>query len=113
MDYRRGKKLNRSRKTDFAVGIIAGFKTTLQKASMTRIRSSSRSQLPVSMEDRALTDYVAQRYPHVHTFSRSGLGHDAQILADGTERGKKLIIAKGISRSDGFKEKLLEYRDEL
>jgi hypothetical protein len=31
------------------------------------------------------------------------------VLADGTEKGKRLVIAKGITRNDGFKDHRLEY----
>jgi len=107
-DYRGSNGLNRYRKTDFAVGIIQGFKATLQQASATGSRSVD-THLPVHIEDQALTRYLAQRYPHVRAFSRRGPGHDARVLADGTENGRKLVIAKGITRRDGFKDKFLEY----
>jgi len=110
-DYRRDKDLNRYRKTDFAVGIIDGFKTTLQVASTTGTRGVG-THLPVRIEDHALTRYLSQRYPHVRSFSRKGAVQDARVLADGTESGRKLIIAKGITRNDGFKNKFLEYRNE-
>ncbi len=110
-DYRRGKGLNRYRKTDFAVGIIRGFATTLRKASPSA-RPGDGDGLPVFFEDHALTGYLAQRYPHVRSFSRKGPAHDAQVLADGTKKGRKLIIAKGITRSDGFKDQRLEYHGE-
>ncbi len=109
-DYRRGKGLNRYRKTDFAVGIVDGFRATLQQASEA-VSRGSRICLPARIEDPALIRYVAQRYPHVRSFSRRGPGHDAQILADGTETGRRLIISKGITRSDGFKDRVLEYKE--
>ncbi len=111
VDYRRGKGLNRYRKTDFAIGIIEGFKTTLQLAA-TAMPQEIGPHLPVRIEDQALTRYLAHRYPHVRSFSRKGPGHDVQVLADGTEKGKKLIIAKGITRRDGFKDRRLEYKVE-
>lgn len=106
-EYRRGKKLNRYRKTDFAVGIIEGFRSTLEKASSSRAEASL---LPARLDDPALQRYVAHRYPHMRSFSRQGPGHDARVLADGTEEGRKLVIAKGISENDGFREKVLEYK---
>jgi hypothetical protein len=109
MDYCRGKGLNRYRKTDFAVGIIEGFKTTLQQACATAPPGSV-PQLPVRIEDHALSRYVDQRYPNVRSFSRKGRAHDARVLADGTEKGRKLVIARGITHSDGFKERVLEYK---
>jgi hypothetical protein len=108
-DYRRGKKLNRYRKTDFAVGIIEGFRSTLESAAGNNPDEQDRS-LPVQIEDRALTRYVTRRYPNVRSFSRRGPGHDANVLADGNDQGKKLVIAKGISHSDGYREKVLEYK---
>ncbi len=110
-DYRRDKHLNRYRKTDFAVGIIEGFKTTLQQASTTRTGGVA-TQLPVRIEDQALTRYLSRRYPHVRSFSRKSPGHDAQVLADGTQSGRNLIIAKGITRSDGFKARLLAHTNQ-
>jgi hypothetical protein len=107
--YRRNKGLNRYRKTDFAVGIIEGFKATLQQASATGSRGLGTHLPAARVEDHALTRYLAHRYPHVRSFSRRGPGHDPRVLADGTESGRKLIIAKGITRHDGFKEKFLDY----
>ncbi len=105
--YRRGKRLNRYRKTDFAVGIIEGFQSTLEQASMANENNAS---LPACIEDSDLSRYVIRRYPHVRSYSRRGPGHNAQVLADGTERGKKLVIAKGISHSDGYRERVLEHK---
>ena len=109
-DYRREKGLNRYRKTDFAVGIIEGFKATLQQASATDFRGVD-THLPARIEDHALSRYLAHRYPHVRSFSRKGPGHDARVLADGTKRGRQLIIARGITRRDGFKDKFLDYNN--
>jgi hypothetical protein len=107
-EYRRNKGLNRYRKTDFAVGIINGFATTLQQASV-RPSPNNGIHLPTRIEDRALTRYMTRRYPNVRSFSRKGPGHDRQVLADGTEKGRALVIAKGIVHCDGFKNKMLEY----
>jgi hypothetical protein len=108
-DYRRGKRLNRYRKSDFALGVIEGFKTTLQQASASDDGDGRR--LPVRVEDQALTRYLTRRYPHVRAFSRKGPGYDARVLADGTASGRRLVIAKGISRNDGFNGQALEYHN--
>ncbi len=107
-DYRQGKRLNRYRKTDFAIGIVQGFCSTLQRASTA---GDGSNRLPVSVTDRALNRYVARRYPHLSTFSRSGPRHDARIMADGSATGKRLVIAKGIAKGDGFRGKLLPTPD--
>ncbi|HSO19481.1 MAG TPA: DUF2786 domain-containing protein [Desulfosarcina sp.] len=106
-DYREGPRLNRYRKTDFAVGVVEGFAATLQDAAAS---TAADSRMPVRMEDQALTCYVSQRYPHVRRSSRRGPGHDAQVLADGTRKGRQLVIAKGISQSDGYRERKIEYK---
>lgn len=106
--YGHGKHLNRYRKTDFAVGVIEGFRTTLQKASEAGALENGAS-LPVRIEDRALTRYMTHRYPHVRSSSRSGAGYDLQVMADGRQIGKSLIIAKGITSRDGYKDQMLEY----
>jgi hypothetical protein len=108
-DYQKGRRLNRYRKTDFAVGVIEGFRTTLQQASAATLQDKS-TGLPMRVNDRALARYLARRYSRLRSFSKSGPGHDGQILADGTECGRKLIIAKGIHHSAGFKEQTLEYQ---
>ena len=107
--YQRGKGLNRYRKTDFAVGIIEGFATTLKKASPSTTRRDG-SDMPVCIEDGALIRYIGRRYPHVRACRKKGTGHDARVLADGTEKGKQLIIAKGITHHDGYRERALEYK---
>ena len=108
--YRRGKRLGRSRKTDFAIGIIQGFKSTL-KAAARGVMPQNAGSLPATLTDQALTRYVAGRYTGIRSFTRQGPGHDARILADGTATGKKLVIAKGITRSDGYRQRLIRAPD--
>ena len=107
-DYRQDKALNRYRKTDFAVGVIEGFRSTLKKASA-RTRKGSDTDLPMRVDDQALARYLNRRYPHLRSFSRKGPGHDSQVLADGTEHGKRLVVAKGIRHHEGFRNQALEY----
>ncbi|WP_155308909.1 DUF2786 domain-containing protein [Desulfosarcina ovata] len=108
-DYRRQKGLNRYRKTDFAVGIIEGFKSTLHMAAQC-IRTNLPSDLPVATADPALKGYVDRRYRRVRAFSRQGPGHDPRVFADGTETGKKLVIAKGITQKGCAGDLRLEFK---
>ena len=107
-DYRRDKRLNRYRKTDFAVGIIEGFRRTLQH-SVAKPADDAQPHLPATMADRALGRYLESRYPRLRSISRQGPGHDRQVLTDGIETGRKLVIHKGITRSDGFRDRRLEH----
>ncbi|MGA6927063.1 MAG: DUF2786 domain-containing protein, partial [Desulfosarcina sp.] len=106
-DYRRERGPHRARKTDFAVGVIDGFKTTLQRACAGR-HSCNGKHLPVRTDDPALSRYLARRYPRVRSFSRAGTAPDAQVLADGAERGRRLIIARGITRREEGTGQLIE-----
>jgi hypothetical protein len=107
-DYRRGKSLNRYRQSDFAVGVIEGFRSTLRKASASTVKGND-TGLPMRVDDQALSRYLTRRYPHLRSFSRKGPAHDGQVLADGTECGKKLVVAKGVRHQAGYTEQLLDY----
>ncbi len=100
-EYGKGRGLNRYRKTDFAVGIIQGFESTLARAVETGKREKG-NHLPVCVTDHALARFMTQRYPNLRSFSRRGPGHDPRVLADGTREGKNLVIAKGITRKKGY-----------
>ena len=103
-DYRGGRTLGRYRKTDFAIGVVQGFRGTLQGASTA---AAGGNRLPVPVTDRALNRYVAHRYPRLSSVSRHALRHDARIVADGKAKGQRLVIAKGIGGAEGFGGKLL------
>ncbi len=109
--YRQGKKFNRYRKTDFAVGVIDGFRTTLKKAAPSGIDSGGTS-LPEITEDHALTSFVTQRYPNIRSFSRRSPGHDKQVRRDGRKKGRQLIVAKGITHKEGYRERFLPATNE-
>lgn len=107
--YNKGKKLNRYRKTDFAVGIISGFMARLkdQQSELHQARSSSEKAL-VLAEDAQLDHYVNFRYPRRGKIRRGGAYQDEDVLNDGVQIGKKLIIHKGIHSSDGNSGKMIQ-----
>ena len=94
--YNKGKGLNRYRKTDFAVGIIEGFRSKLTSQIKTNKKNRNGFSL-IRVEDPMLTKYVAYRYPHTKSFSRNASSQDDRILNDGMGVGKKLVISKGIT----------------
>ena len=106
--YRSGKHLTRHRKTDFAIGVIEGFRSTLKQAAASTLQNK-RTGLPLKIDDQALIQYVNWRYPHLRTFSRKGSFLDRQVLSDGTECGKKLVVAKGVHHHGQLKDRLLDY----
>lgn len=111
VDYRRDKQLNRYRKTDYAIGIVEGFRTTLEKTSAKGVTKNG-GNLPVTVEDRALNRFMRRRYPNVRSFRRQGSGCDARVLRDGREKGRKLIVSKGITRKKEYQNQRLDYHGD-
>jgi hypothetical protein len=105
--YRQGKKLNRYRKTDYALGIIEGFRSTLQQSTEKGLHAGQ-IDLPILVQDKDLIRFVAHRYPHVRSFTRKGSRCDTRVLNDGLKKGRKLVVSKGIAQRDGYREHFIE-----
>lgn len=98
--YTRFGKLSRSRKTDFAVGIIEGFSSRLQQQQeQTRAAASSarNSRELITLDDPQLDTYIQKRYPSVRSFRRKGTRSDPTVMADGRRRGADLVISRGVT----------------
>ena len=100
--YNKDGKLNRYRRTDFAMGIIRGFHSKLRKQN-SRVKDNFAL---INIEDPLLKEYTAYRYPRVTTISGKTVRRDRNVLKDGIDIGKELVISKGISRK-GAKKGLL------
>lgn len=94
--YNANTKMNRYRKTDFATGILSGFKLKLDKESSVRKTVSTGFSL-VPITDPQLKQYFSARYPRIETLQRKGRSYSPEVVSDGTEIGKTLVIRKGIS----------------
>lgn len=94
-DYNRNRGLNRHRKTDFAVGILHGFRTKLEKEAG-GAGAQTPSKTLMTLADPALDRYMAVRYPRVTRFSRQGRV-EKTVYGDGVRMGKKLVISKAVS----------------
>lgn len=108
-DYNMDKGLNCHHKTDFAVGIIEGFRS--------RLNSQDEEKKPVKealalakIQDPALKEYVAYKYPHTIVLRRKTSGHNEKVLRDGISAGKKLIISEGITERTSHGVRYLYYR---
>lgn len=93
-DYNQDKGLNRYRKTDFAVGIIEGFRSKLESQKIKNIKSEAAL---MKIEDPLLKQHIDYKYPHTTSFARKVSSQDDNILEDGMKVGKKLVISKGIT----------------
>lgn len=95
--YNTDGKMNRYRKTDFAAGILSGFKMKLeQESSAGKAASTALSLVPIT--DLQLKAYFMARYPRIGTIQRKGRHYHPDVVSDGTEIGKTLVIRKGISQ---------------
>ena len=99
--YNRTRRLNRCRKSDFAVGIIEGFRTQLTS----HVRQNKTMQTNVAIirkADSALEQYFKHKYPHTAKIRKVVSQPHQRVLKDGEKLGKKLVITKGISgRNNG------------
>ncbi len=103
-EYNKDKGLKRRRKTDFATGVIQGFRSKLE--SQTSKEEKTRDELAlIKIEDPLLEKYVSYKYPHTTTFRKGASMQDPKVLNDGKSVGKKLVIYKGITEK-GTKRRL-------
>jgi len=100
IEYNDGKGLNRYRQTDFAVGIIEGFRSRLESDQKKEGDVGKTSAL-VKRQDPLLSQYLAYRHPHTVMFRTGGSKQDMGVRKDGIRVGKSLVIAKGITDRAG------------
>ena len=110
-EYTRRDKLSRSRKTDFASGIIEGFRKKLDRAAEARSGPESSLSL-MKVDDRALEQEVAYRYPRLRKIRGQELRRDEKVLRDGMEIGAHLVIHKGVEdRARRVGRRMLPFRN--
>jgi len=92
--YRREKKPGGRRRSDFAAGIIDGFKKTL--TARRYAASGVRDCRPVPASDPVLARYVASRYRRTRRLYRKATRVDETVFNDGVALGKSLRIHEGV-----------------
>jgi hypothetical protein len=93
--YNQAKRLNRFRKTDFAVGIIEGFRDKLESNVVSKKAQKDIFAL-IQKRDPQLEKYFKFKYPHTASVKKAASQQDTRVLNDGKKLGKKLVIARGI-----------------
>lgn len=91
--YNKNKGLNRYRKTDFAVGIIEGFRSKLKTQMEKRAKDE---YAVVKVDDPLLKKYAAYKYPNTTIETSRYSSRDEDVWRDGVDIGKDLIIFRGI-----------------
>jgi hypothetical protein len=95
-EYNSSGLLNRFQKSDFASGIVKGFASKLKSGG--KVKPGPFNAL-IKTGDPQLKEYVRHRYPRTVSVSRKGSRCHANILKDGIDIGKELVISKGITKS--------------
>jgi hypothetical protein len=103
--YNSKKRLNRYRKTDFAVGIIEGFRSKLKQQTKRNQKIGNKQGL-IKIMDPLLQKHMDYKYPRTAGILGRALRNDLKVFKDGIDVGKELIIFKGISKK-GSGKKLL------
>jgi hypothetical protein len=104
--YNSDGALNRYRLTDFAQGIIEGFRSKLT-AEEQEGRKERTSCTLIKKEDPLLKEYLAYRYPHMATIKTGRGNQDPGVRRDGKRIGKDLVISKGVMEGAGNRGRLL------
>jgi len=94
--YNKDKGLNRYRKTDFAAGIIEGFRSKLELRTEKNKKITSKRAL-ITIQDPLLQEHIDYKYPHTVSVRGEALKKDKHVLQDGIRAGKELVIFKGIT----------------
>lgn len=99
-EYNHAKSLNRYRLTDFALGIVEGFRSKMESNERNGEEDGEVWAL-VKKEDPLLKEYLAYRYPHLTTVQTGRGRQDPGIRKDGKRIGKDLVISKGVMEGSG------------
>lgn len=104
--YNKEKRLTLHRKTDFATGIIEGFRGRLESRRAVAPDRSPAGDI-VKIDDPRLVAHVKYRYPHTRTYQSTLSNQDKQVLQDGRKVGRNMVISKGITEKAGNRKKLI------
>lgn len=105
--YNKERKLTLHRKTDFATGIIVGFRSRLESRRAADPGNRESGQI-VKIQDPRLVTHIKYRYPHTRTYHSVVSNQDEQILEDGRKIGRKMVISRGITENSDDGGRLIE-----
>jgi hypothetical protein len=99
------QRLTRYQKSDFAVGVIEGFRAKLQRGQRPRILPAERAL--VRQTDPRLSAYLQERHPRTSRIQRGRGGWDPDVYHHGRKVGEKMVIHRGIDSKSGQTPRLL------
>lgn len=104
--YNQGNAYNRYHKTDFAIGIITGFRQKLEEQD--DIEKESGRREVIAVDDPKLKQFIRYKYPCLRTTSKKASHRSRRLIDDGMTIGRNLVISKGISESSSGPQYLLK-----
>jgi len=105
--YNKKRRLTLHRKTDLATGIIEGFRGRLECRGAADSGNQESRQI-VKIQDSRLHAHIRYRYPHIRTYHSTVSSQDEQVLEDGRQIGRKMVISRGITQRSGGRRRLIE-----
>lgn len=98
------------RKTDFASGVVRGFRSRLmRREAEPEAPAASRALIP--LRDTQLEGYMSSRYPTVRAVRGRAVRRNVRVLEEGIRTGECLVIAEGVSEREGDRGKRLPQSD--
>ena len=92
-DYNRGRRLGARRRTDFACGVIEGFRGTLERGGG---KPGVGEAVVRTGRDPEFNAFLAARYPRRTRLSRRGGRIDPRVHRDGVRAGERLVLREGV-----------------
>ena len=105
--YNRKKRLTLHRKTDFATGLIEGFRSRLASRQCAAPVGRKTGQV-VPIEDPRLLSHIRYRYPSIRTYRSAASSQDERVLEDGRKVGRRMVISRGITEQTGNRRRMIE-----
>jgi len=97
--YRRETPGRGVRKVDFAEGVVAGFRETLERQKR-HLADTEPAYALVLKEDAELTAYMKHVYPSTGRIYHGEILQDDEVFSDGVEAGRGLVISKGVMEKE-------------
>ena len=92
--FSRGKALSRRQETDFAVGVLQGFRRRLEKQEERWRAGEGKALALVKKADPRLRSYFRERYPHIRRSSGRGRRVDMDVQRAGEKIGLSTVLAR-------------------
>jgi hypothetical protein len=103
-EYNPAGALNRYRLSDFAQGIMEGFRSKLESKEEDWKKETFAL---IKKEDPLLKNYLAYRYPYTAMMKTGRGSQDPRVRRDGKQIGKDLVISQGVMEGAGNRGRFL------